>query len=250
MNEATKNGIDQMEQLSCLSSMLHQCYVNLPDDQKDRLFECFNENEKKELICLLNQILQKTEYDGNTVCNGNTGGNDNIGCNGNADYNKPMLGRPKDLYFFPTDDDMLMSAYELNQLDSFESLLASTDTETRKSFLKIACYQQRDDFVRLILDNLPADFNADKMAEQMVKENRLSSLCYLLDYISEDKKWELFDTACGLGHQEIADCLYDRLSGIKTKKEMLVKKIYDDCTSTLFQFVNQFFNDGYGSSLR
>jgi len=232
MKEATQNGIDQKEQLSSLSSMLHQCYVNLPDDQKSRLFDCFNEDEQKELVCLLNTSLQRTElFD-------------------NAGFNKPVPRHFKDSDFFPTVDDMLMSAYESNHLDSFGRLLDSADIETRKSFLKIACYQQRDDFVRLILNNLPVDFSADKMAEQMVKEDRLSSLCYVLDYISEDKKWELFDTACNLGYQEIADCLYDRLSGIKVKKEMLVKKIYDDCTSSLFQFVNQFFNDGYGSPFR
>ena len=232
MIEATKNGIDQEEQLSCLSSMLHQCYVNLPYDQKDRLFDCFSEDEQKELVCLLNRSLQKTEQSAGAGCN------------------KPGLRHFKNSDFFPTVDDMLMSAYESKNLDSFESLLDSADLETRKSFLKIACYQQRDDFVRLILDNLPADFNADKMAEQMVKEDRLSSLCYVLDYISEDKKWELFDTACNLGHQEIADCLYDRLSGIKVQKGMMVKKIYDDCASSVFQFVNQFFNDGYGLSYR
>ena len=231
MKKATQNGIDQMEQLSCLSSMLHQCYVNLPDDQKSRLFECFNEDEQKELVLLLNQSLQKTEFVSN------------------ADFNKPNL-HFKDSDFFPSVDDMLMSSYESNQLESFGALLTYADIETRKSFLNIACYQQRDDFVRLILDNLPSNFNADKMAEQMVKEDRLSSLCYLLDYIGERKKWELFDIACDLGHQEVADCLYDRLSGIKTKKEILVKKIYDDCTTSLFQFMNQFFNDAYGSSSR
>jgi hypothetical protein len=232
MKEATQNGIDQKEQLSSLSSMLHQCYVNLPDDQKDRLFDCFSEDEQKELVCLLNRSLQKTEQ------------SDNAGCN------KPGMRHFKNSDFFPTVDDMLMSAYESNHLDSFGNLLDSADLETRKSFLKIACYQQRDDFVRLLLDNLPADFNADKMAEQMVKEDRLSSLCYVLDYIGEDKKWELFDTACNLGHQEIADCLYDQLTGIKVKKEVLVKKIYDDCASSVLQFVNQFFNDGYGLSYR
>jgi len=232
MKEATQNVIGPQEQLSCLGSMLHQCYVNLPDDQKSRLFDCFTENEQKELVCILNRSLQKTELA------------DNSG------FNKPGLRYFKDSDFFPTVDDMLMSAYESNHIDSFENLLDSADLETRKSFLKIACYQQRDDFVRLILNNLPADFNADKMAEQMVKEDRLSSLCYVLDYISEDQKWELFNTACDLGYQEIADCLYDRLSGIKVKKEMMVKKIYDDCASSVFQFVNQFFNSVYEPSYR
>ena len=176
--------------------------------------------------------LQKTEQ------------SDNFGCNNSGPR------RLNNSTFFPTDDDLLMSAYELNHIDSFEVFLKSADLETRKSFLKIACYQQRDDFAQLILDSLPADFSADKMAEQMVREDRLSSLCYVLDFISEDKKWELFDTAYDLGYQEIADCLYDRLSGIKVKKETTVKKIYGDCTSSLLQFVNQFFNDGYGSFYR
>ena len=247
MKEATKNGIDIGKQFSCLGSMLHQCYVNLPNDQKGRLFDCFNEEEQKELACLLSHSLLKTESTNSSAELPSKPSTEQFD---NAAWNKSALGYLKISSFFPTDDDMLMSAYELNHIESFENLLDSADIETRKSFLKIACYQQRDDFVRVILEYLPAGFNADKMAEQMVKEDRLSSLCYILDYIGEDKKWELFDIACDLGYQDIADCLYDRLSGIKVKKETMVKKIYDDCASSVFQFVSQFFNDGRGSSYR
>ncbi len=237
-NSGTDTG--PAKQLTHLYSLLNQsCAVFSGFPENGGLFDCLNEDEKHELNRLLGLLVQNTERHMETA------GYDEVSdpawcspfdCEHNpfphtVDLNETWPDVLSDSGYCPSVDDLLLYAYGENRIDDFRDLIVSADVETRKSFLKIACNHQKDDFVSLILEHLPDSFNADAMAEHMVKNEQLRSLLYILDYVSEKKQWELFDLACGSGYTDIADCLYDRLSGVKS--ETLIKRLSNECARVL-----------------
>lgn len=244
MNESgTSTG--PAKQLTHLYSLLNQsCAVFSGFPENDGLFDCLNEEEKHELNRLLGLLVRNTEQHMETAGYDETDPNrcSPFDCEHDpfphaVNLNETWPDMLSDSGYCPSVDDLLLYAYGENRIDDFRDLIVSADIETRKSFLKIACNHQKDDFVALILEHLPGNFNADVMAEHMVKNEQHRSLLYILDYVSEKKQWELFDLACGLGYTGIADCLYDRLSGVKS--ETLIKRLSTECVRALNDLFTQ-----------
>lgn len=128
------------------------------------------------------------------------------------------------------EDLPMMKAYRENQIDDFKILVAQVDHDSLIDALEIAMDEQRTDFIEVILDAMPKNWNADEIAEKKVQEHSVHGLQYVLVYTTPEKHAEWLSIAIMNGDADLAALLYENMHG--TDSTALAAQVYANIKAT------------------
>lgn len=129
----------------------------------------------------------------------------------------------------------MMKAFLENDIKTFASCAVTEPEESLLEYLELAADQKKTDFVQAIIEHLPADWNADTLADKLVKEGTLHSLNYLLDYTSSDRHSEWLMIAVDNGDADVVKALYKRTPD--TDSAALAAKVYQNIKKAKTRFL-------------
>ena len=120
--------------------------------------------------------------------------------------------------------DSVLNAYRQNRLEDFKKEIEGATEKTLISYLTLAIDEQRDEFIDVIIKKMPDDWNADEIAEDLVKNHSVHSLSYLIDYTSPKKYPGWMNDGIDNGDADIVSMMYKKLPGTDVKSQ--AKKVY------------------------
>lgn len=132
-------------------------------------------------------------------------------------------------YVTTQEGSVMMKAYQENDLKRFKGYLETADQETLQQYLILSMDHGRGDFVAVILEKMPADWNADVIAGEMVRNHSANMLSWLWEYTSAGKHPGWLEIAVGNGDADIASELLKMLPN--TDAVAQAEKVYQNIRS-------------------